>query len=240
MPFVPISSPRLYQGVADQIASLIRAGEYGLGDRLPPERDLSRRLGVSRPVIREAMIALEIAGLVEVRGGSGVYVRASAPPAHVPDAGEGPYEAFTARRAIEGEIAAAAAENATPADLAELAASVEQMRNAANTEAEVDPGDRRFHFALAAASRNAIYVEVVRFIWDELLNRGPIWSKLRERRTVRPTRVQEHEAILRAITDRDPRRARRAMHAHFDGAIRDFLEMTATDEQASSSARPAA
>jgi DNA-binding FadR family transcriptional regulator len=238
MPFVPISAPRLYQVVADQIAQLIRAGEYRTGDRLPPERDLSRQLGVSRPVVRESMIALEIAGLVEVRGGSGVYVRAAAQPIQVPDAGDGPYEAFMARRAIEGEIAAAAAENATAAHLAELAAAIEQMRGATQARVAVDPGDRRFHLALAAASQNAIYTEVVRFIWDELLNRGPIWAKLRERRTVRPTRVDEHEAILRAIADRDPECARRAVHAHFDGAIRDFLEMTASEDDASDAPEP--
>jgi DNA-binding GntR family transcriptional regulator len=67
-----------------------------------------------------------------------------------------------------------------------------------------------------------------------------MWRKLRERRVVRPTRVAEHEAVLRAVASRDPQRARRAMHAHFDGAIRDFLEMTTADEPAPSSARPAA
>jgi DNA-binding FadR family transcriptional regulator len=240
MPFVPISAPRLYQSVADQVAQLIRTGEYGRGDRLPPERDLSRQLGVSRPVVREAMIALEIAGLVEVRGGSGVYVKAAAAPTHVPDAGEGPYEAFVARRAIEGEIAAAAAENATPADLEELAAAIQQMRDPTQAAAAVDPGDRRFHFAIAGASGNAIYAGVIRYIWDELLNRGPLWGKLRERRTFRPTRLAEHEAILRAIADRNPKEARSAMHAHFDGAIRDFLEMTSADDQPSASGRSAA
>lgn len=240
MPFVPISAPRLYQAVADQIAQLIRVGEYQVGNRLPPERDLSRRLGVSRPVVREAMIALEIAGLIEVRGGSGAYIRAAATPAHVPDAGDGPYEAFIARRALEGEIAAAAAETATAADIAELAAAIEQMRNPNQPYAAVDPGDRRFHLALAAATHNAVFAELIRFIWDELLNRGPIWGKLRERRAVRTTRVAEHQAILQAITNHDPDAARRAMHAHFEGAIRDFLEANAAGEQSSSSARPAA
>jgi DNA-binding FadR family transcriptional regulator len=240
MPFVPISAPRLYQSVADQVAQLIGTGEYGRGDRLPAERDLSRQLGVSRPVVREAMIALEIAGLVEVRGGSGVYVKAAAAPAHVPDVGEGPYEAFVARRAIEGEIAAAAAENATPADLEELAAAIEQMRDPTQAAAAVDPGDRRFHFGIAAASGNAIFAAVTRYIWDELLNRGPLWGKLRERRTFRPTRLAEHEAILRAIADRNPGEARSAMHAHFDGAIRDFLEITSADDQPVAPGRSAA
>jgi DNA-binding FadR family transcriptional regulator len=232
MPFEAVLSRRLYQVVADQIGQLIRAGEFRSGDRLPPERDLSRRLGVSRPVVREAMVALEIVGLVEVRGGSGVYIRELAGPLQVPDAGEGPYDAFIARRALEGEIAAAAAEHADAERLAELAAAVEQMRLEARASPPAGPGDRRFHLALAAASGNSIYVHLVRFVWDELLNRGPIWAKLGERRAVRPTRLLEHEAILAAVAARDPARARQAVHAHFDGAIRDFLEMTAGEAPA--------
>ncbi len=72
MPFQVVESQRLYQQVAEQLGSLIDRGEFREGDRLPPERELSKKLGVSRPVVREAMIALEIAGLVEVRGGAGL------------------------------------------------------------------------------------------------------------------------------------------------------------------------
>ena len=239
MPLVTIASRRLYQAAADQVAQLIRAGEYRPGDRLPPERDLSRQLGVSRPVVREAMVALEIAGLVEVRGGSGVYVRhlAASAPSHVPDAGEGPFEAFVARRALEGEVAAMAALNARAEDLAELTAALEQMRKAPQVGASLlgQDGDRRFHMALAAASGNSVFIRVVAFVWDELQNQGALWARLRERRAVRPTRVEEHAVILQAVRDRDPRRAREAVHAHLDGAIRDFLEMTATE-----TAQPAA
>ena len=178
-------------------------------------------------------MALEIAGLVEVRGGSGVYVRhhAASAPVHVPDAGEGPYEAFMARRALEGEIAAAAAQNADADDLAELAAALRQMREEAQAGACLlgHQGDQRFHLALAAASGNSVFVRVVGFIWEELLNQGELWAKLRERRNVRPTRVDEHAAILQAIEERDPVRARQAVHTHLDGAIRDFLEMTAAE-----------
>src|SRR5690606_33485005 len=75
MPIQLVEAQRLYQQVADQISGLIRTGELGSGARLPPERELARQLGVSRPVVREAMIALEIAGLVEVRVGAGAFVR---------------------------------------------------------------------------------------------------------------------------------------------------------------------
>jgi GntR family uxuAB operon transcriptional repressor len=237
MPFVAVSTRRLYQEVADQVVELIRAGEYGPGDCLPSERDLGRRLGVSRPVVREAMVALEVAGLVEVRVGSGIYVRDRAMPLHVPDAGEGPYEAFVVRRAIEGEIAAAAALSADAAAIEEIAAALEILRVEGTKSPPTGRGDRQFHTALAAATGNSAYVEVIRFIWDELLERGPLWAKLLARRTVRATRTAEHEAILEAVRAHDPEAARRAVHAHFDGAIRDFLEMTAAETAAPETAR---
>ncbi len=228
MPFIAVSTRRLYQIVADQVAQLIRAGEFKPGEALPSERDLGRKLQVSRPVVREAMVALEIAGLVEVRGGSGVYVSVSAVPRLVPDMGEGPYEVFVARRALEGEIAAAAALAADDAALAALDAALDLLRR------DVPPsnaGDRRFHAALAEATGNSAYVEINRFIWDELIGRGKLWRELIARRTVRPTRIAEHVAIVKAVRDRSPEGARRAAHEHLDGAIRDFLEMTSSEMQ---------
>ena len=74
MPFEPIEPKRLYRRIAEQIAALIDAGELPPGSRLPGERELAQRLTVSRPSLREALIALEIEGRVEVRGGSGIYV----------------------------------------------------------------------------------------------------------------------------------------------------------------------
>jgi DNA-binding transcriptional regulator YhcF (GntR family) len=76
MPFQSIEPRRLYRQIAEQIRGLIRSGEYRPGARLPPERDLAKQLGVSRPSVREALIALEVEGLVEVRIGSGIYVHA--------------------------------------------------------------------------------------------------------------------------------------------------------------------
>jgi GntR family transcriptional regulator, uxu operon transcriptional repressor len=225
MPLSMVEPRRLYQVVADQIVDAIRAGEFRPGDRLPPERDLSGRCGVSRPVVREAMIALEIAGLVEVRGGSGVFVRAvPAAMGGVPDAGEDPYEAFLARRVIESEIAAIAAENAKPSDVAEIESALECMRAEAGRGRGPDQHDRRFHLAVAQATGNVAFVKIIHFIWDELIYPGKLWTKLFERRFVRPTRIAEHEAILEAIASGSPEAARAAMHTHFDGAIRDFLE----------------
>ena len=89
MPFQSIEPRRLYRQIADQIRELIRAGEFVAGARLPPERDLAKQLGVSRPSVREALIALEVEGLVEVRIGSGIYVLGPGHKAEGDDAAAG-------------------------------------------------------------------------------------------------------------------------------------------------------
>src|SRR5512132_3751185 len=98
MPLQAVDSRRLYRQIADQIAALIDRGEYGAGERLPPERDLAKQLGVSRPSVREALIALEVEGYVEVRVGSGVYVVGNVPRASASmPADSGPFELIRAR-----------------------------------------------------------------------------------------------------------------------------------------------
>src|SRR6187455_2664505 len=124
MPIQAVESRRLYRQIADQIAELIDTGEYRTGARLPPERDLAKQLGVSRPSVREALIALEVEGYVEVRVGSGVYVndkrlagRVPAPAGISLPEDSGPFELIRARWIIESECAALAAKNATKAQV---------------------------------------------------------------------------------------------------------------------------
>ena len=234
MPLNLVEPRRLYQAVADQIAGLIRTEEYRVGDRLPTERELVRLLGVSRPVIREAMIALEIAGLVEVRSGSGVYVRGRPSVAQLSGTDAvsseiGPFDIFAARLAVEGEVAAAAAENATAEDLAEMAAAIEEMRVAAQAGRSTKPANQRFHLALAVAAKNPMLLKIIDVIWAEVPKRGPIWAKLDARRHMRPTRVAEHELILRAIAERNPDHARAAARAHLQAAIKDYFDDKAAD-----------
>src|SRR5690349_3269825 len=103
MPLQAVENRRLYRQIADQIAALIERGEYRPGQRLPPERDLAKQLGVSRPSVREALIALEVEGYVEVRIGSGVYVvdRTDKDAVAPLPADSGPFELIKARWLIE-------------------------------------------------------------------------------------------------------------------------------------------
>src|SRR5215212_8730743 len=180
MPLQAIETQRLYQQAAEQIGDLIRGREIGAGQRLPSERDLARQLGVSRPVVREAMVALEIAGLVEVRTGSGIYARkadgAAGRPFVPPDAGPSPFDLVAARKLIEPEIASAAATAASPADLAGIAETLEQMRAALAAGRDIRSADRLFHTRVAAATGNTVLVSVVDQLWEGTF--APIFSGL--------------------------------------------------------------
>jgi DNA-binding FadR family transcriptional regulator len=224
MPLQAVDSRRLYRQIADQITALIEKGEYTAGARLPPERDLARQLGVSRPSVREALIALEVEGYVEVRVGSGVYVRAPHPPPAEPlPADSGPFELIRARWLIEGECAALAAKAATKAQVRAMEEALEQM------EAERDRGmmplaaDRLFHLRIAEASGNSALALVVRTLWDQ--RTGPLFLRL-EHHFDTPelwnVALREHREVLNAIARHDARMARTAMRRHMDRAARRF------------------
>jgi DNA-binding FadR family transcriptional regulator len=219
LPFQAIETRRLYERVADQLGELIRRGTFAAGERLPPERDLARRLGVSRPVVREAMVALEIAGLVEVRTGSGTYVRGASAgtnqPLVLPDVGPSPLELVTARKLLEPEIARAAATSAGPADLEAIAATLGQMREDLAGGPDFKAADRLFHTRVAAATRNGALVAVVDQLWES--SYAPIFDQLSQRVGLPENRraaLAEHERILAALERRDGEAAREAMRVH--------------------------
>ena len=142
MPLQPLAPRRLYRQIADQLRVLIDGGEFPAGARLPPERDLATQLGVSRPSVREALIALEVEGRVEVRMGSGIYVRAADPSARaatLTHEAESPLETIRARQLIESELAAYAAlhmRRAQVASLREAIAVMEEEAAAGHTPAD--------------------------------------------------------------------------------------------------------
>jgi DNA-binding FadR family transcriptional regulator len=217
MPLQTIEPRRLYRQIADQIRALIAAGEFALGSRLPPERDLAAQLGVSRPSVREALIALEVEGLVEVRMGSGIYVTALAPVAQARefDAALGPFDIIRARQLIEGELAALAARHGSTVVTKRLRASIKRMEDDIARGVLPILGDRDFHVAMAEASANAALVRVVTDLFDERNN--PLFEQLgRHFENPRSWRqaVTEHRAVLRAVVAGDVAAARAAMRIH--------------------------
>ena len=229
MPFQPVESQRLYERVAHQIGDLIRAGEFAPGDRLPAERDLAKTLGVSRPVVREAMIALEVTGLVEVRTGSGAYVRGKPPAPGAPlDAGASPSDILNARILIEGEIAALAATNAREPDLAAVAEALDEMIRAQAQARSWAGADLAFHAAVAAATGNGALIGVVQRLWQEQY--GPMFALLSQRVNLAenwPATLAGHRAILKGLRSRSAAAARRAMHAH----LAQVLEVRTSDAE---------
>lgn len=252
MPVESIQNRRLYQQIADQLRSMIQRGEYPPGSYLPAERELSQQFGVSRTSLREALIALEVVGLVKVRVGDGVMVlpqpQAQAPAKaaqpHVidqamrsspweldpelstePDFGVEvpPFSLLQARRLVEPETAALAAEHASDEQLAGIREAHRQNIEDNRAGSTTHPGDRLLHMRIADASGNPAYALLIRHLLGHKY--GAMFQRLQELYTPRdmPRRSErEHRAIVEAICARDPQAARRAMRAHLDSVIRIF------------------
>ena len=215
--------PRLYRVVSGKIEELIRAENIQPGERLPSERDLATKLGVSRTSLREALIALELGGTVEVRGGSGVYVSEQATPVvEVPTAGPGPFEVLAARRLIEVEVAALAAKHASDSAIDAILVAVLEMEQHHEERSGNEQADRNFHLAIARATGNSAMVGVIEYLWSQ---RGSPWHKLKEHFQTEELRRQtllDHRNIFSAIASHDVAGARTAMRAHLDRVTRTF------------------
>jgi GntR family transcriptional regulator, transcriptional repressor for pyruvate dehydrogenase complex len=231
MALAPITAPRLFLRIADAIASAIDAGEYAPGDRLPAERELSRRLAVSRSSLREALSALELQGRVEIRVGSGIYVREQGrrPPPGPAAGGQGarsPFDVLRARRIVESEAAALAARHATPAQVHAIEKAFDRLATDMRANRPHSEGDRLFHGRIAEASGNAVLAEIVTGLWraqDE-----PLATRIETLFVTgsrRHDNIEEHRRILEAIGAGDAGAARRAMREHLRNAERQRLAL---------------
>lgn len=223
----PVDNRRLYHQIADQIRAFIDKGNFAPGARLPPERDLAQQLGVSRPSVREALIALEIEGSVEVRMGAGVYVcnRAQRKPQALAAMGESPLELMQARSVLEGTVALLACAKATPEGLQVLRQALDNMRTATAQNHSPLAHDRQFHMAIVAMTGNAVLERMVGELFDE--RHSPLSSRLSahaESSQTWATALQEHEAIVRALESRDVLAAQTAVRAHLLASEQRWVE----------------
>lgn len=224
MPFRPVETERLAQSVVRQIELLILRGLLRPGERLPPERDLAERLGVSRPSLREAIAELQDRGLLVARAGSGVFV-AEMLGAAFSDAlvrlfashEEALFDYIAFRRDLEGMAAERAARHASDTDLKVIAAVFARMEAAHDKRNPTDEAalDAEFHLAIIEASHNIVMLHMMRAMFD-LLKAGVFYNRqqLFRNRATRDALLAQHRAIHDAIQARDAPAARTAAEAH--------------------------
>src|SRR5688500_11566042 len=229
VPLQTVEPTRLCRQIAGQIASLIEQGEFTAGARLPAERELASVLGVSRTSVREAIICLELAGRVEVRVGTGIFVcaapRDGAPPAGNASADDapGPFDLLAARQVIEGEIAAIAARTIRRREIAVLNEIMDRMRASDADDGPRESADREFHVAIAQATGNGALRAVVNRLWDARAH--PLWARIEAHfhtPALRARTLEDHGAIIAALEAHDADAARAAMHRHLARVIREF------------------
>jgi DNA-binding FadR family transcriptional regulator len=240
LPLQVVEPKRLYRQIADQLAQLIASGEFAVGSRLPAERELAASLGVSRTSVREAIISLEMSGLVEVRVGTGIFVtpRPEVAPRQSRDTGPGPFELLAARKLVEGEIAALAASAATEEDAAALRESVARLAAQIDDFAAREAEDRDFHLRLAKATGNSSLELVVEGLWDQ---RAELWGRLQRHfhtNELAERTIRDHAAIAAAVAAGNADAARAAMHRHIGRVAREFQRGVDSAQQAAAGRDP--
>jgi GntR family transcriptional repressor for pyruvate dehydrogenase complex len=226
------SHGRLYLAVVDHLKQAIESGVYPVGGRLPSERELAEELGVSRPVVREAIIVLESRGLVQTRHGAGVFVQTDAESASgaSADSDSGPFELIEARRLIEGEIAGLAAEFVTERQIAEMQRLIDRIGDMRLDQAAREKADRAFHLALARVTENDVLVGIVEKLWDMRYQSALCEYFFRRAREIgiEPP-VDEHQKVLDALKNHDAEAARSAMREHLARVTENLLIATEED-----------
>lgn len=233
MPFEP---KRPYQEIGLVLRKQLIDGQYKVGDRLPPERDIAEQLDVSRTVVREAIIMLELENLVEVKKGSGVYVlnipTNSGSRENVITDDAGPFEMLQARQLLESNIAEFAATQVTPGDILRMRTALDLERQEFDSGAAVSEGDAKFHMCIAQATQNSVLVDMLKQSWERREN-SPMWKKLHTRIKgidYRAEWMEDHAKILSALQRKDPISAKNAMWQHLENVKQRLLELSDVDD----------
>lgn len=224
MPFQKIQSEKLSQSVVRQIELLILRGILRPGERLPSERELAERLGVSRPSLRDAVVDLQARGLLVSRAGAGIFVAdvlgsafSAALVQLFASHDEAVFDYLSFRRDMEGLAADRAARFGSDTDLKLIDAIFRKMDAAHSKRSPADEArlDADFHMAIIEASHNVIMLHMMRSMYD-LLRQGVFYNRqiMFKQRVTRDMLLDQHRAINTALQQRDPTAARAAVEAH--------------------------
>ena len=240
MPFRPVTSEKLSSAVVRQIEELILRGILRPGERLPAERELAERLGVSRPSLRDAVAQLQSAGLLSTKAGAGIYVADVLGSAFSPALvdlfarhEEAVFDYLSFRRDMEGLAAERAARLGSDTDLAVVAAvfaKMESAHDARSSEQEAQL-DAQFHLAIIEASHNVVMLHMMRSMYD-LLQGGVFYNRqiMFKQRTSRSALLDQHRTINEALQARDPAAARAAVEAHMEYIHRSLIDQQRADK----------
>ncbi|MFN4009418.1 FCD domain-containing protein [Pannonibacter sp.] len=230
---IEAAGKRRYEEVAEALRKELAEGHYKVGDRMKPERQISDEMGVSRSLVREAIIRLEIEGLVDVRKGSGTYVvRLPAGDTEDPRGDIGPFELLQARQVLESSIAAFAATTVTKADILRMREALDMERRAIEEGSGDYSGDELFHHLIAEATQNSVLVDMIDELWGKR-EQSPMWARLHARIfdvSYRGRWLEDHQAILTALQCKDPRAARQAMWQHLENVRQTLMELSDVDD----------
>lgn len=223
-----------YQEIGQHLRQQIIDGQYAVGSRLPPERQLAETWGVSRTIVREALLMLELEGTVDIRQSSGVYVMCI-PSTNGEEAFYnseiGPFEMLQARQLLESNVAAFAAKMATKADIENLRRILEQEQRAIATDDNSQDNDKLFHIILAGATQNQLLLETVTSIWRQQ-EASPLWQQLRPQFNTRTWRLKwlgDHQTLLAALRRRDIMGSWQGMWQHIENEKKSLLEVSDAD-----------
>ena len=236
MPFRLVQPEKLSSAVVRQIEQLILRGILRPGERLPAERELAERTGVSRPSLRDAIKALQDAGLLTARPGAGIYVADVLGSAFAPALtqlfarhDEAIFDYLSFRRDMEGLAAERAARLGSDTDLAVVQAVFDKMAAAhAKPNSDEDAKlDAQFHMAIIEASHNVVMLHMMRSMY-QLLRDGVFYNRqiMFKQRTTRQALLEQHRAINTALQSRDAQSARDAVRMHMD-----YVERALRDQQ---------
>ncbi|CDF98728.1 FCD domain-containing protein [Avibacterium avium] len=223
---------RTYSKIGELLKQEISQGVYKIGDKLPTEREISERLGMSRTIVREAIVMLEVEKLVEVKKGSGVYVIntpnniAGDSQFLLPDVG--PFELLQARQLVESSIAGLAAQQATKRDIQRLKEILVNEKEMLATNSDDYSADREFHLAIAEITQNDVLIKFQEQLWEYRFN-SAMWAQLHTRilaKNYHHLWLEDHREIFIAIQKKNSSLAREVMWRHLENVKQKLFELS--------------